>query len=182
MIDEGKVFLTIGTDFHRFDRIIDWLDHWLEAHPEMGAHTVVQHGASRPSRLGRNVEFLPFDQLLALMESSAAVVVHGGPGSIFEARRAGRLPLCVPRDPELHEIVDAHQQKFARHLAQTDSVVLCETEDALHAALDRVAADPAAGRVDVDEVSGQEATRNVARIVRSLVADRVRRRANGVIG
>jgi UDP-N-acetylglucosamine transferase subunit ALG13 len=52
------------------------------------------------------------------VESEATVVVcHGGPGIIMEAREAGHVPLCMPRDPHLGEHVDGHQQRFAAVVA-----------------------------------------------------------------
>ncbi len=38
------VFATVGTDHHRFERLMDWMDAW-GAHPE--ARLVVQHGNAR---------------------------------------------------------------------------------------------------------------------------------------
>ncbi len=39
---EPRVLVTVGTDHHRFDRLIGWVDRWAAAHPE--ARVLVQHG------------------------------------------------------------------------------------------------------------------------------------------
>ena len=52
-----RVLVTVGTDFHAFDRLIRWADRWSEANP--AARVVVQHGASRPPHvaIGCSVSF-----------------------------------------------------------------------------------------------------------------------------
>lgn len=122
-----EIFMTVGTDFHPFDRVIEWLDLWAERNPQWRDTILCQHGASRPSTAGRAVDYLENEQMLALMRNSRAVITHGGPATVFEARRQGHVPLCVPRDPTLGEHVDGHQQRFARFLAREGLVRLCLT-------------------------------------------------------
>lgn len=105
------VLVLAGTDHHPFDRMVAWADDAAVRHPEV--HVVVQHGASRPPVVAEGKDFLGHDQLAGLLEAASVVVCHGGPGLITEAREAGHVPLCVPRDPALGEHVDAHQQRFA---------------------------------------------------------------------
>lgn len=151
------MLVSIGTDHHPFDRLIDWLDAYLERHPGLADQTLVQHGQTKPSACGRNQPFLGFDELYEAMGAVDLVIVHGGPGTIFEARAQGRLPLCVPRDPELGEVVDNHQQRFAEHLASNGFVLLADTQQAFDDTLDEVLADPARARIEADD-SGVRAT------------------------
>lgn len=127
-----RLLVTVGTDHHAFDRAVDWVDSWLEMHPRLNAETMVQHGTSRPSRRARNAGLLDYHDLQAAMRSADLVVTHGGPATIFEARRHGHQPLCVPRQPSLGEHVDDHQVRFARYLSQAGLVTLCSTEEELH--------------------------------------------------
>ncbi len=162
------ILISIGTDHHKFERAIDWIDQWLTVHPEMAERTLVQHGQTRPSRLARNTPFIDYSELMTTMRNSTAVIVHGGPASIFEARAQGRLPICIPRDPALGEIVDGHQQRFARHLAADGLVTLCETQDAFLSAMDALMADAESGRVTEDGRRLQGTITELDRIVRGL--------------
>ena len=65
------------------------------------------------------------------------MVTHGGPATIMEARAAGHLPVAVPRRPDLGEMVDGHQLRFARKLRAEGLAVVCETEEEFRSALDR---------------------------------------------
>lgn len=100
-----------GTDHHPFDRLVDWMDQAAERRPAV--RFVVQHGATKAPRVAEGHDFLTHEVLRGLVATATVVVCHGGPGTIMDAREAGHVPLCVPRDPALGEHVDGHQQRFA---------------------------------------------------------------------
>jgi UDP-N-acetylglucosamine transferase subunit ALG13 len=107
---------------------------------------VAQVGTSRRSRHGVSHDLMPPPDLHAALAAADVVVCHGGPATIADARRAGRLPVVVPRDPALDEHVDDHQQRFARWMAERGQVRLALTEADLTKALDAALVDPAALR------------------------------------
>lgn len=173
-----RVLVAVGTDKHPFDRLVDWLRGW---HAEAGSDVAltVQHGHTPAGAVPGAVPFLGHDELQREMAGADLVVCHGGPATILEARRHGRLPIVVPRDPGRGEHVDDHQQLFARRLADAGMVVLCETRDALLAALRTGVAEPARYRVadDPEAVRAQRAAVDrVGRIVEELVAASAHRR------
>lgn len=137
--------VSLGTDHHRFDRLVDWIDEWAARHAEVDV--LVQRGTSRPPAEGTSVELMPWDELVAAMAQADAVVLQGGPAGIVDARSVGRLPIVVPRRPDLGEHVDGHQLTFARWMAERRQVLLAESAEELHRLLDEVLADPAVGRV-----------------------------------
>ena len=61
-----RILVTLGTDSHRFDRLIGWIDTFLVGHPGLANETVVQHGQSPPSSQAQSRAFFPFDELIAL--------------------------------------------------------------------------------------------------------------------
>jgi UDP-N-acetylglucosamine transferase subunit ALG13 len=136
------VLVAVGTDFHPFDRLVEWTDSWLADGGHDRAEVVVQHGSSAAPRLARGHRLLNHEELQAAMCRAAVVVCHGGPATIMEARRHGRLPVCVPRDPARGEHVDDHQLLFARRMGDAGIVRLARTESELHAALDDAIARP----------------------------------------
>jgi UDP-N-acetylglucosamine transferase subunit ALG13 len=97
-------------------RLVDELERLID----IGAVTeevILQTAAPAAVRNLRAVDVLPRDELSHLMGAARVVVCHGGPGTILEARAAGRVPIVVPRDPTFGEHVDDHQIRFVRWLA-----------------------------------------------------------------
>lgn len=165
------VFVTVGTTWHNFARLMGWLESWLRAHPGE-VRMIVQHGPN-PCPVGaEGFAMCSTAELIELMSRSDVVVTQGGPGGIMDSRNCGVLPIAVPRRPELVEVVDDHQVRFCRHLARSGLIRLAESEDELHRALDTALADPAALRI---ESNGDHVVAAVAR-TGALIDDLVARR------
>jgi len=125
-----------GTDHHPFDRLVEWVDAAAQRRPDV--RFLVQHGATtRAPRVAEGEPFLSHGRLTALLADAAVVVCHGGPGTIMDAREAGHVPLCVPRDPELGEHVDGHQQRFAAMVGEAGVVRHVTSEESFHEELER---------------------------------------------
>jgi UDP-N-acetylglucosamine transferase subunit ALG13 len=110
----------VGTDHHPFDRMVQWMDAAAIAHRDV--HFLVQYGTSRPPLVAEGQDFFSHDRMVDLMASSSVIVCHGGPATITDAREAGHVPLCLPRNPELGEHVDSHQQRFAKLVGEVGVV------------------------------------------------------------
>jgi UDP-N-acetylglucosamine transferase subunit ALG13 len=130
------VVVLLGTDHHPFDRLVSWSDEVARLRPDL--RLVVQHGATRAPQYAEGHDFLPHRELLDLIREAAAVACHGGPGTIMDARGAGHVPVCVPRDPALGEHVDGHQMRFAALAARAGVVTAVDRADKFHAALHRI--------------------------------------------
>jgi UDP-N-acetylglucosamine transferase subunit ALG13 len=174
------LLVTVGTDHHPFDRLVRWAGAWLAAHPGQ-LRCLMQTGTSAPPDPAAAADwqaYLEFDALQAAMASAAAVVCHGGPGTILGARHTGAVPIVVPRQHRLGEHVDDHQVAFSRRLAaEGGGIHLAETEAELHRLLDRVAADPAAFRAGPEDRATATAVREFGRLVDDLVGGRPSPRA-----
>lgn len=139
--------VSVGTDHHLFDRLIDWVDDWMDRQAK-APNLFVQHGASRRPRHGTGVERLPRGELLKIYERAQVVVVQGGPGSILDVREIGVIPLAVPRVPELKEVVDGHQIEFTRVMAEHGDAIYVDQRQELHRQLDKAFANPLALRTE----------------------------------
>jgi UDP-N-acetylglucosamine transferase subunit ALG13 len=123
------VLVVVGTDHHPFDRLMRWVDACAAEPIGAGVRWTVQRGTSRPPGRVDSREYLSHGELEIAMSDASAVVCHGGPGTITDARSAGHVPIVVPRTRALGEHVDDHQQRFARRLADAGQIVLATDED-----------------------------------------------------
>lgn len=170
----AQVFVTVGTDHHRFDRLVRWVDAWAARNPQV--EVLVQRGTSTAPEHARSTEMIGYDDLVATMAGASAVVAQGGPGGIMDARSVGLRPIVVPRRASLGEHVDDHQVRFTRWMADRDLVTLAESEDELAALLDRALADPQAFRVPPDAGAVDATIATFSQLVDPLLATRQPRR------
>jgi UDP-N-acetylglucosamine transferase subunit ALG13 len=181
-VNAPQIVLVLGTDLHRFDRAVEWLDRWLAERPLPAPHCVVQYGTTTAPRLAEGHDYLDHTELQRLMAAATVVVSHGGPATITEARRTGHVPVVIPRDPDRGEHVDDHQQRFARRLHAAGMVRACETEEVLRTTLDAALAEPDTVAVPTPEEAADggapvnEAVLAVGATVDGLVAARQRSR------
>src|SRR5829696_1106931 len=119
------VFLTVGTDHHPFDRLVRWVNAWAA---DRHVRVVAQFGTAAPPQNVDGAPMLRSDELGRLMARAAAVVCHGGPGTIAAARDAGTIPIVIARRPDLGEHVDDHQMRFVARLADAGAVHAPVTE------------------------------------------------------
>ncbi len=108
------IFVTVGTHQDPFERMIAA----VEALPNR-SEVVVQYGpGTEPLGVARAAPFMSFAVMEENFEAADLVITHAGVGSILCARRAGHVPVVIPRMHELGEHVDDHQQELTRALAE----------------------------------------------------------------
>jgi UDP-N-acetylglucosamine transferase subunit ALG13 len=165
------VLVTVGSDYHPFDRLVGWVDNWLATKDPDSVDSVMQYGTARQPRHGVGRAFLPHHELLDLMERATVVVSQGGPLSLIEARRQGGLPIAVPRSAALGEVVDDHQHSFCRHMHAQGLLELALDEESLHRLLDAACVDPSRFRLDVqhDQTQVDTAVRRFIAIADELM-------------
>ena len=169
------VFVSVGTDHHPFNRLVQWVDGWASAHPDV--EVVIQHGEAASPVHADAVPYLSHSELFDLIRRANVIVSHGGPATIAEAWNVGLIPIVAPRGHRLGEHVDNHQQAFAAVLAEREQVVRVTTESELVAALDHALADPDwLRRSSALAVDVEASIRNFAAVV-SAVTDNGGRRA-----
>lgn len=153
--------VSIGTDYHHFDRIVGWVDAYLAKRPELSC--LFQHGFTAPPQNAETVERMPRVELLEYYRAARVVLVQGGPGSILDAREVGAIPISVPRVAELDEVVDNHQVEFSKVMASYGETHMVQDYDALEAMLDRAFAEPDLVRGEVRLPQRDTAAANLAR-------------------
>lgn len=166
----ARIVVTVGTDHHRFDRLVHWTDQWASAHPDVAVF--VQHGTAVAPSVADGAPLVDPADLRDRVADATAVVTHGGLSSIMETRAAGFLPIVVARDPAVGEHVDGHQQAFTAHQERLGRIALVGTEDEFVATLDRAVADPPAFRLPAGATDVSAAVEEVGALVDNLLRRR----------
>jgi UDP-N-acetylglucosamine transferase subunit ALG13 len=164
------VFVTVGTDHHPFARLMGWVDELVVELVDRGVTWFVQHGSSMPPQLAPAAAFLCRSEMDDMMRRACAVVAHGGPSTIMESRRYGRIPIVTPRRALLGEHVDDHQLRFARRLQSAGHVLLAESRDELLHELDGVLAEPRRGLVTETRTNAHDTSSRFDELVAPLLA------------
>ncbi|WP_315303516.1 glycosyltransferase [Rothia dentocariosa] len=123
--DTYDLVISLGTDYHTFDRLLRWVKAYLAENPQV--RCLVQHGHTSPVEGADNVKLLPAGTLKRLYAKAQVVLVQGGPGSIQDARATGAIPLVVPRRVEFDEVVDNHQVPFVTMMEKQGGAVIVES-------------------------------------------------------
>lgn len=165
--DSLAVVVTLGTDHHPFARLVDWVDRWAGDHPDH--RCVIQHGSAPAPRHAEGHPVLDPADIPGLMGRAAVVVGHAGPGTILDARAAGRLPVVVPRLARLGEVVDDHQVTFGRWMDARGQAICVEDEDRLRDHLDAALLDPSRYRLTAAADSGAPAVTLFGDLVEGLL-------------
>lgn len=187
-MSEHTVVVSAGTYHLPFDRLVNWMEPWVDAHPE--ARVIMQHGPGKPLRGAENHPLLPYTRLLELCASADAVVLQGGAGGVMDMRALKRIPIVVPRIPVDDEVVDDHQLLFTQRAAELHAIWRVVTREELWAALDAMLTGELASHaaeaeqtpgvanltVALDTLPSRLRPRDRMRRLRSLVGDLVLRR------
>ncbi len=127
----GGVFVTVGTNEARFDRLVD-------AAGRLGdrERVVLQRGSSGLDAPGTDChDFMTYQEVCDHVRAARVVVTHAGVGSVGVALHHGKRPIVVPRLRRFGEAVDDHQLLFARQLAEMGLAQLVEDPADLPAAI-----------------------------------------------
>ena len=169
MSEAPVMLVTVGTDHHQIDRLIDWVDEYARTR-EGRAKLIVQYGYSRPPQ-APNVEatqMMPFDEFQKLLRT-VDVLLTPGPTTIMEALEYGLTGICVPRELARDEHVDNNQVTFAKYFAAQGKFHLPAGKDELFALLDAAIDDPTAYRFDPADVPPPPGIARIGEVVDALV-------------
>lgn len=129
------IFVTVGTQLP-FDRMVDAVDAWAAAHPEV--EMFAQVGPTKhPPRHQPHAAFLSPTQADEHMRNAELIVAHAGMGSVLTALALRKPILIVPRRAALGEHRNDHQLATARWLARRPGVIVAMTEQEIAPLLDR---------------------------------------------
>ena len=109
-----KAFVTVGVERMPFNRLVRAVDEAVKL-GVLSPESLMQtgHTPAKPEYC-QWTAFLTFDEMVRHIEETDVVICHAGVGSVLLCHELGRVPLIMPRNGNLGEHVDNHQQEFAR--------------------------------------------------------------------
>lgn len=110
------IFVTLGTMFMDFPRLIDKMDHI--AH-ESGEEVILQLGlyTCQPKHC-TTFDFKPHAELLDLQRDARVIVAHAGIGATRDALALAKPLILVPRRKHFGEHMNDHQLEIADAVAR----------------------------------------------------------------
>lgn len=175
-----RLFVTVGTDYHRFDRLVWWLDEWLAGGPDVN-RVVLQRGTSSTSERTASIDYLPRTRLIEEFQEASVVVCHGGPATILECRSNGLVPIVVPREERYDEHVNDHQVDFCERLNAHGEIQMARTKEEFFRLLD-LAVQRGAPIVAVDDGHSVQSMANFEDRMIDLLGPRARVASNELAG
>lgn len=169
-----RIVVSLGTDMHSFDRLLEWGEALAVRWPEH--RVMIQHGSSRaPKAPADGVQATDRATLLEWYRQADVVITQGGPGSILDVREAGKVPLVVPRDPSLGEHVDGHQMAFVPVMARAGHAVLVTEREHLEQLVAQRLEQPELSVANVRIADPEPAAQELATLVDAALARRTPR-------
>lgn len=101
------IFVTVGSQMP-FDRLVQAVDAWAGAHPELQVVAQVGRGAAPTAHVQRH-EVLDPAAFQAFVREAALLVAHAGMGSVLTGLELGKPMLLMPRLGDLRETRNDHQ-------------------------------------------------------------------------
>ncbi len=120
----SMIFVTVGNATQGFPRLLEGVDRLAGKGFFHDESVLIQSGNSTGFRAAHcnQVDFLPLDRYIELIERAETVVCHGGAGTLFHAFRAGKVPVVMPRRTKYGEHVD-DQLELVEALAAEGRVI-----------------------------------------------------------
>lgn len=171
-----QVVVLVGTDHHPFDRLVQWVNDWLQIHPDWTDGFFVQSGTSGVMPKCSSAPVLGTDELRDLLDRAELVISHGGPATLADAWLRGQTPIVVPREPSLGEHVDSHQVEFCRICERTGRIRVARSFADFSSLLEEAAADLEGFRTLAYDATTEASVARFGYLVGELMAGPPRRR------
>jgi UDP-N-acetylglucosamine transferase subunit ALG13 len=116
------IFITVGTHFHGFERLIQEMD--LIA-GKIDEEVIAQIGSTKyqPKNL-KYFTYLTEEQISKYFTESRIIVTHAGAGTLLTILKYNKPVIIVPRLKKYNEIIDNHQLELAEVLKNRNNVII----------------------------------------------------------
>lgn len=117
------IFVTVGSNEHQFDRLIQAVDKLIEK-GVIKEKVVSQIGNCRNTP--KNIEYFTFgsyEKMEKLTKEASIVITHAGAGSIMLALEHKKPIIAVPRMKSYSEHINDHQIEITKELEKQGRVI-----------------------------------------------------------
>lgn len=146
------IFLTIGTHFQGFERLIKEMD---KIAGKIDEEVIAQIGPTKYHP--KNMKFFTFvegEKISKLYEDARVIVTHAGAGTILTAFLYSKPVIIVPRLKKYNEIIIDHQLELTEALKGYKNIIVVYNTQELEGALKRVE------NIDLEEIKQNKALIN----------------------
>ncbi|EKF86356.1 PssE/Cps14G family polysaccharide biosynthesis glycosyltransferase [Methanobacterium formicicum] len=124
------IFVTVGTHYQGFDRLIKKMD---EIAGYLNDDVVMQIGNTdfEPE----NTEwfrYLDYNSIFGIMKKSDIVICHGGAGTLLDVLSMNKKTIVVPRLKKFKEVYDDHELELAESLKNGKISIVYDIADLEH--------------------------------------------------
>ena len=130
------IYVTVGTHEQPFNRLVRCVDE-LKGNGIIEEEVVIQSGFS-----DYEIKHCEHKKLFSSQEvaenyaNARMIIMHGGPSTMIESIRDGKIPIVVPRQKKFGEHINDHQLEFCRAVSERyDNIILIEDIDELENAI-----------------------------------------------
>ena len=121
------IYVTVGTHEQPFNRLVQCVDE-LKGNGIIEEDVVIQSGFSDYEIKHCEHKKLFSSQEVAENYANARIIImHGGPSTMIESIRDGKIPIVVPRQKKYGEHINDHQLEFCRAVQDRyNNIILIE--------------------------------------------------------
>ncbi len=162
------IYVTVGTHEQPFNRLIQCID-GLKGKGIIEEEVVIQRGYSDCEiKHCSYKDIFNSSDLLVNYRNARIIIMHGGPSSIIQALKEGKVPIVVPRQKKFDEHINDHQLEFCRAVSKRyNNIILIEDIAELESAITNY--DKLAGERKASGFNNNEAfCRGLANIVDNM--------------
>lgn len=156
------IFVTVGTQL-AFDRMVNTVDAWASAHPDVEVYGQIGPSALTPQHMGSS-SFLSPTEVDAYFKRATLIVAHAGMGSILTALRYRKPILIMPRQAALGEHRNDHQLATAKWLGSKPGVAVAWDEQQLTVSLSERGS--LSGGAGISDFASDELIENLSEFIR----------------
>lgn len=118
------IFVTVGTHEQPFNRLVECVDKLIEA-GKINEEVFIQTGYSTyKPKYCKWSKFLPFQDMIDMVEKARIVITHGGPSSFIMPLQMGKIPIVVPRQKKYEEHINDHQLEFCEKVSDINNNII----------------------------------------------------------
>ena len=115
------IFVTVGTHYQGFDRLIEKMD---QIAAKIDEKVIMQIGYTNyKPKNAKWFKFLEYDEINNLYKEAELIVSHAGAGTLLDSLNSKKPIIIVPRLKKFGEHIDNQQIELAEALDNTNKVV-----------------------------------------------------------